>query len=480
MPADRKRGTVEAMRVLSEDTVSGLARAMKNVSFYAAGHPMVSDVLKKVEGDLGELLGAEREFVVKFTQGYVVLQETPIVSPQASIGNLVGACHRRGVQTIVLQRGVNVKELTGLVEVLAADPEEVNAQGGIAAALAERGTRRIVIERLVSDEGTDEGEPREGMSEWRWVYTTALDVLRGAAADVRVGRGLDVGSVQSSVSGIVEDILGDRSIVYSLSTMKGMDEYTFVHALHICILSIELGRALGLGRDALEELGTATMLHDVGKIFVPLSILRKPGRLTDEEFAVMGRHPTDGALVLVREPDLPVVAPVVAFEHHVHMDYSGYPKMREPRELNMYSLMTSVVDVYDALTTARPYRPPLTPQTAVEVMQKEYEGRLEPRLLQSFLDLLGPYPWGTLLRLDDERLAVVTRPNPAEPENPMTRVIEVGEGGATAAAEALPLRETARGTEALEVVDPVALGIDLTELLHGSPLLEEASLQGAR
>jgi HD-GYP domain-containing protein (c-di-GMP phosphodiesterase class II) len=478
--ADGKSGAVEAMRVLAEDTVAGLARAMKNVSFYEVEHPVVSDVLRQVEGGLAELLRDEREFVVKFSQGYVVLQQTPLLSPQASIGNLVGACHRRGVETIVLQRGVNAKELTGLVEVLAADPEEVKAQGGIAAALAARGVRRIVIERLVSDGGLEEEVVREGASEWRWVYTTALDVLRGAAADVRVGRGLDVGSVQSSVSGIVEDILGDRSIVYSLSTMKGMDEYTFVHALHICILGVELGRAVGLGRDALEELGTATMLHDVGKIFVPLNILRKPGRLTDEEFDVMGRHPIDGALVLVREPDLPVVAPLVAFEHHVHMDYSGYPKMRESRELNMYSLMTSVVDVYDALTTARPYRPPLTPQTAVEVMRKEYEGRLEPRLLQSFLDLLGPYPWGTLLRLDDERLAVVTRPNPADPENPMTRVIEVGEGEAKAAAETLPLRETARGAKALEVVDPVALGIDLTELLHGSPLLEKASLQGAR
>ncbi|MCJ7822781.1 MAG: HD-GYP domain-containing protein, partial [Armatimonadetes bacterium] len=468
---------MEGRRVLAEDAVSGLARAMKNVSFYEAGHPMVTDVLKQVEGGLGELLRDEREFVVKFTQGYVVLQEMPIVSPQASIGNLVGACHRRGVQTIVLQRGVDMKELTGLVEVLARDPEEVKAQGGIAAALAERGARRIVVERLVSDEGTDEGERQEGMSEWRWVYTTALDVLRGAAADVRVGRGLDVGSVQSSVSGIVQDILGDRSIVYSLSTMKGMDEYTFVHALHICILSVELGRAMGLGRDALEELGTATMLHDVGKIFVPLGILRKPGRLTEEEFAVMGRHPIDGALVLVREPDLPVVAPVVAFEHHVHMDYSGYPKMRDSRELNMYSLMTSVVDVYDALTTARPYRPPLMPRTAVEVMRKEYEGRLEPRLLKSFLDLLGPYPWGTLLRLDDGRLAVVTRPNPTEPENPVTRLIEVAEGKARAAEEALPLRETAPRMEAPEVVDPVSLGIDLTELLHGSPLLAAASLQ---
>jgi HD-GYP domain-containing protein (c-di-GMP phosphodiesterase class II) len=265
---------------------------------------------------------------------------------------------------------------------------------------------------------------------------------------------------------IVDDIIGDRSIVYNLNWMKGMDEYTFVHALHISVLAIELGRDIGLPRERLEELGTATLLHDIGKIFVPLEILRKPTKLDAGEFEIINRHPVDGALVLAREPDLPPVAGVVAFEHHVHLDRSGYPKVRRNRELNAYSLMTSVVDVYDALTTMRPYRPPLPPHMAVAVMREQYEGRLEPRLLARFLELLGPHPWGSLLRLPEGRLAVISRPNPADPSNPLARIIEMGAGGAEVLDGESHLRDLTRRPEHATAVDPLELGIDLTSLLH--------------
>jgi HD-GYP domain-containing protein (c-di-GMP phosphodiesterase class II) len=256
--------------------------------------------------------------------------------------------------------------------------------------------------------------------------------------------------------------------------MKGMDEYTFVHALHICILAIELGREIGLPRDRLEELGTATLLHDVGKIFVPLEILRKPAKLDEQEFAVISRHPIDGALVLTRESELPPVAAVVAFEHHIHLDHSGYPKMRFPRPLHMYSLMTSIVDVYDALTTMRPYRPPLPPQTAVQVMREQLASRLEPRLLARFLEMLGPYPWGTLLRINGDRLAVVTRPNPIAPDNPLIRIIDLRDGGRVLEEE-IPLRQIETRLESLEVVDPVALGMNLTALMHRSAAAERGT-----
>jgi HD-GYP domain-containing protein (c-di-GMP phosphodiesterase class II) len=453
------------MRRAAEDTVGGLARAMKNVSFYDVTHPVVLDALKDMGSDLATLLEAEPEFVIKFSSGYVVLQDAPLLAQSASIGNLVGACHRRGVDTVVFRRGASEEELSQLVEVLAMDPSDVEAAGGPQQALAARGVRHIAIQKIVSR--SEAGEEIGRLSEWSWVYTTALDVVRGASAEVRTGRAIDIGSIESSVRGIVDDITGDRSIVHSLNWMKGMDEYTFIHALHICILAIELGRVLGLSKDRLEELGTATLLHDVGKIFVPLDILRKPAGLSDEEFAVMSRHPVDGALVLAREPELSSVAAVVAFEHHMHLDHSGYPQMRRPRPLHMYSLMTSIVDVYDALTTVRPYRPPLPPKTAVRLMREQLATRLEPRLLSRFLDMLGPYPWGTLLRVGGDRLLVVTRPNPVEPDNPLTRVIDTADGGKVLAGET-PLLEVERRPGRLEVVDPVALGIDLTALMHSA------------
>jgi len=131
----------------------------------------------------------------------------------------------------------------------------------------------------------------------------------------------------------------------------------------------------------------------------------------------------------------------------------------------MFSLMTSIVDVYDALTTMRPYRPPLPPQTAVQVMREQLATRLEPRLLARFLEMLGPYPWGTLLLLGGHRLAVVTRPNPIAPDNPLTRIIDAS-GGGRVLDEEIPLREVEPRSDQIEVVDPVAMGFNLTAMMH--------------
>ena len=442
-------------RALAERTIIDLARAMKNVSFYEIGHPVVQDALLGVCADLDELLGERAELVMKLVKGYLVVHDTPLVSQHASIGNLIGACHRRQVNSIVFQRGVTLKELEHLVGLLAAEPRDVEAAGGMSEELAARGVRRITIERLRSSPRTD----------WRWAHSGALDVMRGVAADVRRGHPLDVGSIKWSMHEIVDNVLGDHSIVYGLSSMKGMDEYTFIHALHLCILAVELGRQIGLDRERLEEIGICTLLHDVGKIFVPLEILRKPGALDDAEFAVMSRHPVHGAAVLAPDPGLPEAAPVVAFEHHVHIDCSGYPKLRRPRPLHMYSLMASIADVYDALTTNRPYRPALPPVRALDVIKEQYVGRMEPHLLWQFLLMLGPYPWGSLMRLGERRFALITRPVASEPDNPLARVIDLESGEPVLSDERRPLRELGE-PEAMEVVDPVDLGIDLARLVH--------------
>ena len=135
------------------------------------------------------------------------------------------------------------------------------------------------------------------------------------------------------------------------------------------------------------------------------------------------------------------------------------------RPLNMYSLMTSIADVYDAVTTMRPYRAPLPPHTAISVMREEYAGRLEPRLLERFIAMLAP-PWGTLLQLTDDRLAVVTRPNPEAPDNPLTRTIDVEGGIPVVSQEETPLLAVTGGRNGVSIVDPVAIGLDLTALLH--------------
>ncbi len=214
-----------------------------------------------------------------------------------------------------------------------------------------------------------------------------------------------------------------------------------------------MGRQIQLEREQLDKLVIATLLHDVGKILVPLEILRKPGPLDEHEFQLMSRHPVDGAVLLTREPQLPEVAALVAYEHHMRCDFSGYPKPRTPRTLHLYSLICCLADIYDALTTSRPYRPPLTPLAALQVMEKDCRAHVEPRLLKHFITMLGPYPWGTLLGLPDGRLAVVTRPNAAAPENPFPRLIERTREPPRAGSDETPITALA-GRGGVEVLDP--------------------------
>lgn len=444
----------------AEGLVVALARAMKNISFYDVGHPVVQDVLTQAHRQLTIYLAGTRDFAVQFVGGYVVVGGRPLVSPHASIGNLMGACHRRGIESITFRPGVAREELEQLVRVLTAEPEQLAAEGGAGAALAAREVTHITAERF-----------RRGVeSDWRWVHAAALDVLRNAALGARTGRAVDLGGIQTSVNGILDSLMGEPCILDYLIPLRGMDEYTFIHALHTCVLACELGRRIGLSRMEQEELGVSTLLHDVGKVFVPLGILRKPGALDAAEFAAMKRHPVDGAIVLARETRLPPASAVVAFEHHMHLDRSGYPEVRGPRRLHLYSLMANITDVYDALTTTRPYRPAMPPHRAMHLMRNEMASHFDARLLRHFMEALGPYPWATLVKLSDGRLAVVSRRNATDPWNPYVRPV-LGEGPASRprlVEEESPLRLSCPDGEQPEVLDPGPLGLDVPLLLQGA------------
>ena len=360
------------------------------------------------------------------------------------------------MESIVFRRGVTREELEQLVWALAADPELLAEEGGIGRVLEAHGVERISVGRTIA----------RSVNDWRAVHSAALDVLRGASQGARTGKSLDVAQVQNSVRDIVDNVLGDRSLLCNLTSLKGMDEYTFVHTLNICVLAGELGRQISLEREQLDKLVIATLLHDVGKILVPLEILRKPGPLDEQEFQLMSRHPVDGAVLLTREPQLPEVAALVAYEHHMRCDFSGYPTPAAPRTLHLYSLICCIADIYDALTTSRPYRPPLTPLDALEVMSTI----AAPMSSRACSSTSSPY-W-VLTR--GERCSVCptavspswTRPNALAPDNPFARPIDTDAQPPRAASEETPINVLAGSRGAVQVLNPVALGLDLTALLH--------------
>ncbi len=457
-----------SMRHLIQEAVSALTKAMRNITFYPSEHPMVAEMIGEAARAV-ERVVARGECLLKFIGGEVVIDDRPLFDVTSSIGSLVGACHNREIESILFVPGVRATEVAELVKVLASDPAEVQAQGGAAAVLGRRGVTQIAVDTLQAVERGAQGE--HGVSPVRETYAGALDVMRTAVRRARLGRPLNIEGAERAVEQMVEAILREQSAMLGLISVKNYDEYTFTHALHICILCLGLGRAVGLSSAQLRELGVSALLHDVGKVFVPLEILRKPDKLTPEEFTAIARHPIDGALILFGQERVPAVAPVVAFEHHLQYNGTGYPQMPGRWEINLYSLMVSIADVYDALTTERPYRPPLSPERALQMMHESERDQFEPRLLGRFTEMLGRYPAGSLVRLSNGELAVVCRANRADAARPFVYlIVDDGDRRTLGSKNEIDLaqRHPATGAPLLDIVkvlDPASEHIDVAELL---------------
>jgi len=454
-------------RALIQEVVNALTRAMKNIAFYPLEHPMVGEMTNEAVRAVQRVV-AQGECLVKFINGTVVLDDKPLFDMPGSIGSLVGACHNRDIDAITFVPGVRPNEVGDLVKVLTTDPDEVRAQGGASAMLGRRGVTHVSVDAL---RALAAGAGREqSLSPARETYAGALDIMRSAVSRARTGTPLNIEGAEHAVDRLIDEILREQSAMLGLVSVKNYDEYTFTHALHICILCLGLGHAIGLPVDRLKEVGVAALLHDVGKVFVPLEILRKPDKLTPDEFKAIARHPIDGALILFRQERAPAVAPVVAFEHHIQCNGTGYPQVGATWELNLYSLMVSIADVYDALTTERPYRPPLSPERALEMMHESQREQFDERLLGRFTEMLGKYPAGTLVRLSSGDPAIVSHFNPNDAARPFVHLI-IDDGGRRALGRNemdLAQRDPATGAYAFSierVLDPSVEKVEVADLL---------------
>ena len=210
---------------------------------------------------------------------------------------------------------------------------------------------------------------------------------------------------------MVDLILEEEQLLLGMTTIKDYDEYTYHHSVNVSILAVALAQRLGLSKRALTELGLVALFHDIGKIEIPSEVLNKSTSFTDEEWHMVKKHPFWGAraILKMRGIDATVArAAIVAFEHHMYHDLSGYPKTRESFELDFYSKIISLVDQYDGMTSARVYsRIPMPPDRALSIMMERAGTQLDPILFKFFINMIGVFPVGTLVMLDTRELGLV-------------------------------------------------------------------------
>ena len=209
----------------------------------------------------------------------------------------------------------------------------------------------------------------------------------------------------------------------ALTALKKYDNYTFTHMVNVAALAMAQARALNLDGPLLREFGFAALMHDIGKVNTPLEVLNKPGKLTTEEFKIMKMHVVDGAHILRRTPEMPALAPIVAFEHHLKQDLSGYPEKIGSRKLNLCTMIVSIADVFDALRSNRPYRQGLATARIRSIMGEQGNPAFNQVLLKRFVNLMGLFPVGNLVRLSGEEIAVVTAEHPSDPFRPQVKIL---------------------------------------------------------
>jgi len=265
-------------------------------------------------------------------------------------------------------------------------------------------------------------------------YANAADAVSGLTQSARSGGSLNFKQAKRAIQNIVDLMMQDEPTLLGLTTLRCHDQYTHNHSVNVSLLSMALGNRAGYPKVELADLGLAALFHDMGKATIPLEVLNKPGEFSEEEWAAMRNHPTEGVLSLTELrgiTNLPPRMAAASFEHHMNMDFSGYPKLAAPWKLSLTGRILMIADCYDAMTSSRVYRrEPMAPSKVLSMMFQKSGKSFDATLLKLFVNCVGIVPIGSLVELDTDEFAVVLKPgaDKAAGERALVKVITDDEG----------------------------------------------------
>jgi HD-GYP domain-containing protein (c-di-GMP phosphodiesterase class II) len=412
--------------------VLALYGALRSIKMYPVENSAVQKALQELVNVTGELIKREAELEIKVSGEFIFVNSTRLrldLDNYASFSHLLSLFRANGVGVLRVHGSPAARDWLTFLSLMQAPSKETASQRLLQMTGKLEGAKILNFELGAANEAEEE-ESREKVKEVaKRTYSQSVAVTKDLVHSVRVGRSPNIKKIKRVVQTIVDQILNEETSLMGLTTIRDYDEYTFTHSVNVCIFSVALGRRLGLTKLQLYDLGLAALFHDIGKSRVAVDVLNKATGLTDDEWRQIAAHPWLGTLTLFHmrgQQELPYRAMVVAYEHHMKTDQTGYPRPIRAREMSIYSKVVAVADGFDAATSRRAYQTdPLSPAAVLQEMRDNPRRGMDPVVVKAFINLLGVYPVGTLVVLDTFELAIVHQANPIAEliSRPIVRVV---------------------------------------------------------
>ena len=452
--------------------------ALRALKLYPVENSAVQQALAELHALVDEVVKVDGGAELRVVGDFFFLNETRLrldITNFSTFGSFARSLSDHGIGALEVLRGVRQDEWAPFLSLLLRKPPDEDPFSAFVERLNDTPVDHLDVQREQDVTGL-ELEEEEALAAAKRTYAQSVRVARDVLSDVRLGRAVNVRKVKRAVQNIVDRVLANESSMITMTTLKDFDEYTFTHCVNVCIFSVVIGQRLGLTKLHLYELGLGGLLHDIGKMRIDQEVINKPEGLDDNEWAQLKEHPTEGLLLLFQMGgfgDVPYRQMLMAYEHHMKVDSSGYPQNARPRIPSLFSRIVAVADGFDAGTSVRSYQyQPWPPDEVLKEMRDNPRRGFDPLLVKALINATGVFPIGTLVILDSLELAVVSgvNPDPQRLHQPRVKVISDSMGVPVSDPTTLDLSELDPSSarpfrQIIKTTDPQKYGIRVSDYL---------------
>jgi putative nucleotidyltransferase with HDIG domain len=409
------------------ELLAEIVAVARNAGIYPPKHPMVTEPAEQIVRLLKSTSAQSPLFTIHIVNGSLYFNNQLLPEETLKYPHFIEFLAQREVSNFSFKREVDADAIARFFSILAEDKSHAPSKISLRRRIEEEQITGIDFDSLVALDmmgniydlvRKDSGEAAANS------YGGAVGCLQGIEQDVvSDSPRLDLQVLHETVSSLIKDFLNDRDALLGIMSIKNYDNYLFHHSVNVAVTALLIANKLSLSEGQMKIVGLSGLLHDMGKLKVPREIITKPGKLDEAEWAIIRRHPIDGARILMRLKNIGDLPALAAFEHHAGFDLSGYPTLRGRSRPHILSRIINIADVYEAMTANRIHRPAQSVDLAVKVLLAGSGTQFDPLLVKLLLNVIGVFPPGSLVRLRNGTAAIVVEPNEDNPFFPKVRLI---------------------------------------------------------